>query len=113
MKQLKPKYYTVINGQSGLAEVQCSSGTVMDNLPNMEVAKLVAALADLGHLYRDPDSAILFLLEQPLTDGMELDTIEDWAAYSQGETLDGLVSDDAPAVVEEEQPSLPVQKVGV
>jgi len=119
MKQLKPRYHVVVNGQSNLFEVECEDGTLMDNLPSMEVAKLIAQLAELGHLFRDYDSAVLFLLEQPLSDGMEVTTLEDWAESSIEDDLEGLRSDDGPVThtvdnqVEEEQPSLPVQKVGV
>lgn len=118
MKNLKPKYM-VASSSKGLHEVICDDGTIMDRISSMEAAAAIARLACLRHLARDQESGMLYIMDSPIEDDYELDTIEEWVAYCQqlneDENLDGLTSDDAPpvSVTNDTAPSMPVQKVGV
>lgn len=119
MKNLKPKYMVATTGK-GLHEVVCDEGTIMDRITSMEAAAAIARLACLGHLARDQESGMLYMMDSPIEDDYELDTIEEWVAYfrqvdSEMDSLEGLSSDDAPpvSVTNDTAPSIPVQKVGV
>lgn len=111
---MKPAYNVVLNGTTGLAEVQCEAGILMDNIPGMDVANAVATLANLRHLARDPESGMLYILDKQLHQDMEVETLEEWIDYCRGsDELQGLVMKEPTVTVDYVAPSIPKQKVGV